>query len=593
MFGVLGNRTHRTGILAGFISQKAHFGSLETWTDPLRPSLRLWANGDNARLDPGTQITTDWALMNFLHLDSADPLGIYLDAVSREHNLTPSPAEIPTGWCSWYHFFEDITAEDIRSNLSAAEELRDQASLELIQIDDGYETRIGDWDSFKPGFPQGVAPLAEEIRRAGFKPGLWLAPFIIDRRSDIARGHPDWLLRNRLGIPVNAGYNWGHIQTALDLTHPEALSHMAEVIHTAVQKWGFPYLKLDFLYAGALPGRHRDPTLSRAQIFRKGLEAIRAAAGEETFLLGCGSPIGPSLGLVDAMRVGPDVNEIWHPQYRGIKLIFGKEPTIPAAINSLQGVLARAPLHRRWWINDPDCLLLRPDTSLSLDEVRTLATTIALTGGSLIVSDHIADLPPDRRQLLAALLPPMGQTPHILDWFDQAPPSRLQLDLDGPLGPWHLLALFNWESKTRQALFNPVDFFLDVENTYWGRDFWSGRVYELNADPAPLTPIPPHGVALLAVRRKYGNQPQYLGSNLHISQGLEVSSWDPTKGGLSLELTRPGNAQGAIELALPSEPTQTELDGRPISWKNLAPSRTRFPITMDRTARLHITWHSP
>ena len=171
MFGVLGNRTHRTGILAGFLSQKNHFGTLETWLDPLQPSLRLWANGDGARLDPGAQITTDWACLTTLHLDSPDPLGAYLDAVSREHHLRPLSAEVPTGWCSWYHFFEDLSAEDIRSNLSEAAALEDQAPLDVIQIDDGFASRIGDWGSFKPGFPQGLAPVAQEIREAGFSPG--------------------------------------------------------------------------------------------------------------------------------------------------------------------------------------------------------------------------------------------------------------------------------------------------------------------------------------------------------------------------------------------------------------------------------------
>jgi alpha-galactosidase len=592
MFGILGNRTHRTGILAGFLSQKTHFGTLETWLDPLNPSLRLWANGDYARLDPGAQITTDWACLTTIHLDSPDPLGTYLDAVARENNLGTIPAKIPTGWCSWYHFSENISAKDIRANLAAAEELQDQAPLEVIQIDDGFATQSGDWDSFRSGFPQGLAPLAGEIREAGFTPGLWLAPFILDRRSEVARAHPDWLLRNRWRVPVNAGYNWGTFQTALDLSNPEARAHAAEVVRTAVHQWGFPYLKLDFLYAGALPGRHHDPTLTRAQVFRKGLEAVREAAGETAYLLGCGSPIGPSLGLVDAMRIGPDVYKIWHPQYRGIRLLFGKEPTIPAAINSLQGTLARAPLHRRWWVNDPDCLLLGPDTSLSLDEIRTLATTITLTGGSFFLSDHLPDLTSDRRQLLTALLPPMGEPPHIPDWFDQAPPARLQLDLSGPLGKWHLVALFNWASVTREIPFDPTDFFLDTNHRYWAREFWSGKIYEINGGPVPLDPIPPHGVALLALRRRISNIPQYLGSNLHISQGLEVATWQPGDSELSFELTRPGLAQGTIELTLPSEPDRVEFNRKPIVWEASAPGRISIPLKFDRRAGLQLAWNS-
>jgi hypothetical protein len=73
MFGVLGDRKHRTAILAGFLSQKQHFGSLEVLMDDLSPALRLWANADGARLDPGSIMETDWACLHFLHLDTSDP----------------------------------------------------------------------------------------------------------------------------------------------------------------------------------------------------------------------------------------------------------------------------------------------------------------------------------------------------------------------------------------------------------------------------------------------------------------------------------------------------------------------------------------
>ncbi len=181
----------------------------------------------------------------------------------------------------------------------------------------------------------------------------------------------------------------------------------------------------------------------------------------DSFLLGCGCPLGPAIGLVDAMRIGPDTGPNWDRQFRGIRLLFSKEQSIPAGINSVQGALGRAALHRRWWLNDPDCLLLRPDTALSLAEVRTLATVNALTGGLLLVSDDLPALPADRRRLLGTLLPPIGQTPHVLDWFENAPPALLQLDLQGPAGRWHLLAVCNWAEKTRDLAFRLQDTFLD------------------------------------------------------------------------------------------------------------------------------------
>ncbi len=230
MFGVLGDRAARKAALLGFLSQQQHFGSLEVDFRPSIKKLRLWANGDETRLDAGVRMQTDWACLQWVDLDAPEPLAPYLDAAARFAGITQErfQAEVPTGWCSWYHFYNKVSAQDIRSNLEKAVSLRAELPLQVIQIDDGFETRVGDWLDFKPGFPQGVAPLAREIRAAGFTPGLWLAPFILDRRSRLARQHPDWLLRGRFRLPVNAGYLWDGFATALDLSQPQALEHVCK-----------------------------------------------------------------------------------------------------------------------------------------------------------------------------------------------------------------------------------------------------------------------------------------------------------------------------------------------------------------------------
>ncbi len=348
MFGVLGDRGNRNALLAGFLSQGEHFGSLEAYLGFSR-ALRLWANGDDVQLAPGDRMQTDWACLGFLHLDSANPLGPYVDAVSREHGLGEGGdqrpysirnQEVPVGWCSWYHFFQDVSAGDIRQNLAAAGELAPGLPLDLIQIDDGFEAQVGDWFSLRPGFsqggdsPAGMAGLAGEIRRAGFTPGLWLAPFILHPDARLIDEHPDWVLRGALNRPVNAGYIWDTFTTALDLTHPGALGYASEVVRTAAHDWGYPYLKLDFLYAGALPGRHQDPTRTRAEILRVALAELRAAAGEQVTLLGCGCPLGSAIGLVEAMRVGADVAPQWAPVVKGVRFFFQNEPGLPSTCNA-------------------------------------------------------------------------------------------------------------------------------------------------------------------------------------------------------------------------------------------------------------------
>jgi alpha-galactosidase len=625
MFGVLGHTGQRTGILAGFLSQINHFGSLEAWIGPHPPGLRMWANGDGARLEVGQEIETDWAYLYFFHLDLPDPLGPYFEAVARQHNLpdpekrdfystgfkpvdslefdhntgTPisnNPGEqptIPTGWCSWYRFFKDVTADDILRNLTAATHLRPDLPLQVFQIDDGYETCWGDWSSFKHTFPQGVSPLAIEIKSAGFSPGLWLAPFIVHPQSRLMAEHPDWLLKGRFNRPVNAGYFWGAFTTALDLTNPDALDHTMQIVDRAVHDWGFPYLKLDFLYAGALPGRRHDATKTRAQVLRNALKSLRQAAGEQTTLLGCGCPLGSAIGLVDIMRIGADVDTHWLPVHRGVKMGKFSDDGMPSARNAIHNTLTRAPLHLRWWVNDPDCLILREDMELSQAEVQSLATVIAMSGGSLILSDHLPDLPADRLHLARSLFPSIGKRPVVLDWFDNQTPSRLQIDMHGPDGRWHLLALFNWTDRVQDIDIILQEFSLDTRSAYYAREFWSGanyiiRPHKSRSDLTVVENVAPNGVALLALRPHHPFRPQYLGSDLHISQGMELTTWETTPTGLHMKLNRPGRAIGRIDLGLPQPPSQASLNNHPVTWFHQDDRRYQFDVEFEQTAEINI-----
>ena len=65
--------------------------------------------------------------------------------------------------------------------------------------------------------------IAEKISATGRTPGIWLAPFIVAKNSQLAQEHPDWLLRDAHGNPVPAGITWSGHPLALDVTHPEVL----------------------------------------------------------------------------------------------------------------------------------------------------------------------------------------------------------------------------------------------------------------------------------------------------------------------------------------------------------------------------------
>jgi len=553
MFGVLCDNANRVGLFAGFISQKEHFGSLEAIFEQ-ESAFSMWANGDNTRLEPGKAVKTDWAVMSFVNLDDSNPIETYLELVAREHQIQ-SEHPVPVGWCSWYHFYQDITEEDIEANLDSILKIKNQVPLQLLQIDDGFETFPGDWFDFVPGFPEGVSPLAEKASKNGLTPGLWLAPFIVHPKANLVKEHPEWLLRDSEGKLASAGFVWTTFCYGLDITNPEALEYAGAVIRSAVEDWGFKYLKLDFLYAAALEGQYQDPTRTRAQVLRLGLEALRNAAGPDIVMLACGCPLGSALGIFEAMRIGADVSGHWEPKFPPLTKLLKKEPNMPSARNALQNILSRAPLHRHWWINDPDCLLVRPDTELTIPEVQTLATAISLTGGSLLISDDIPGLPEERLQIARVLLPVIDQRAQVLDLFENHTPALLRLDLENETGHWHLLAIFNWEDTSKSMAFSPQKFHLSEDKVYWCREFWQGQIGQMSSDsPFILHDVPPHGVQVIAARPYSADHPTYLGGDLHLSQGSEISEWVVESEKISMQFELGRQSSGKLYFYLPWHP---------------------------------------
>jgi alpha-galactosidase len=370
----------------------------------------------------------------------ADALDATANAVGDRMNARV-PERSPTGWCTWYHYFTGVTAADVRENLDALEDW--SVPVDVVQLDDGYETAFGDWRSLADGFDD-MRALRDDVADAGYRPGLWLAPFYVQADSELAAEHPEWLLTDADGDPVDAGERHGPMY-ALDTTHPGALAWLAETFETIVDDWGFSYLKLDFLYAAALPGdRHADVT--RAEAYRRGLSTIRETVGDDAFVLGCGAPQFPSVGLVDAMRVGPDTAPHWRDP-DGLA-------SQPAHENAVRNVLNRQFCHRRLWANDPDCQLVRATTDLTDAERRSFAAVVALSGGANVFSDALGEIDDAGRDLLERTLPPI-EGGRVVGVGEREFPDRMVAEgaADGALA----LAAFNWTDEPQTVALDPSE----------------------------------------------------------------------------------------------------------------------------------------
>jgi alpha-galactosidase len=588
-FAVLGDRDHKEGFLVGFLSQRQAYGSIEGRIHPSNPSLRMWSNLDGVRVDQGQSFTTDWAYLEIINLADGEPLSGYLAAVAQENEARISRTS-RVGWCSWYYAFESVSEEFVKNNLAWASVNRERIPLQVIQLDDGYETDVGDWFSLKETFTSSLDDLCSEIREEKFIPGIWLAPFVAKRRSHLAKQRSEWILRNRIKFPVNPGFLWESFPYVLDVTHPGVLDYLCELMRKFVHEIGFEYLKLDFLYAGALPGVRHNPSLTRAQGLYQALQAMRETAGEEVEILGCGCPLGSGIGIFDVMRIGPDVAPRWKPSYWGIEAFLEDDRGLPSTRNALLTTINRLPMHQRWWINDPDCLLIRSkETDLSEAEVQTLASVIAMSGGSLVVSDDLPSLSEERIDWLGGLIPPLPHAARALDWFDAPNPSKLIMDLEGVVGLWNLITLINWEDHTSDLVLDLKDFGLEDESDYHIFDFWNEHYIRLRNSQWHFKEVPPHGVRMLSLR-PVTSKPQWLGDTLHISQGLILKDWQLDSNGLTASIEPKRIAIGDAWIALDQNMPRFMLDDNEILVEEIAPGIYKLHLEVDRKALLNISW---
>jgi len=253
----------------------------------------------------------------------------------------------PRVWCSWYSLLKWINELILDKVLHGLDVL----PFNVFQIDDGWQDASGYWEAGK-NFPSGMAAFAEKVKSTGRVAGIWLAPFIVSPNETLFHDHPEWLLRDEHDNPVNTGIHWTGTTYALDTTHPEVLIWLDTLIQKVI-RWGYGYIKLDFLHAGAAIGK-RYNNIPREEAYRNAMQVMRNAAGD-AYVLACNAPILPSLGLCDGMRVGPDVSPFW---LNKAITVWMNNPND----NSTQNAI-RTSVHRLWLrslVNiDPDVLFFR------------------------------------------------------------------------------------------------------------------------------------------------------------------------------------------------------------------------------------------
>ncbi len=483
-FTLVAKTGQESATLLGFETGANQFSQIRFQVrDEKIANVRAVAYADGAPLEPNTTCISEPLVIFFGNAGE-----LYKVYAQRVGNMMGRRGAHKTlqGWCSWYYFFNNVTADDIRANVNAIREKN--LPLDLILVDDGYETAIGDWTSIDAQkFPDGMKALADEIHATGKLAGIWLAPFGARRDSQLVQQHPEFLLRDKNNNPVRAWTHWGEPVYALDVTRNDVGEWLFDLFQTICHVWGYDAVKLDFVFAGALAGKHADVYATRAQAYRRGLEIIGKAVGDEKIILGCGAPQLASVGLVDTMRVSQDVNFTWSPN-------DAANGGAVSTQHAIQNTLLRAPFNQHWWLNDPDCVIVRKRgdvNDMTRNENRSLASVAALTGSILLDSDNLENINASNLEDLRRILPSLRKTARVHKWFSENGEQPSQLDLRRDNGEWVIAAL-NWHKQTRTTVIE-----LPSAEKFRVYDFWSKKDLGVKRGRVKIPKHAPHQTIVL------------------------------------------------------------------------------------------------
>jgi len=440
-------------LLVGFGSATDYLGIMSVQSSSRGHQLTASNYIEGVELAPGATFTSE-PLLLMQGVNEQTLLEAYGAAVGEAMHAR-IPSHMPTGWSHWFAYFAKVSEADILENARVIQEK--DLPLEYVQIDDGYQTHFGDWTTINDRFPSGMRAVADAIRATGRKPGIWLSPFMASAASDVFVQHPDWFLRDAAGRHINVNrYGdpyWTSPNYGLDITHPKAFAWLKEILTTFCQEWGYDYIKTDFLYAGAIRAVRYDKQCTSVQAYRRGMELLRSIAGDDRIVLGCGAPLLCSVGLVDTMRIGPDLS--WEMDLPGA--VRPPDATKPGSRDPLLSLLGHQWMHKTLWANDADYVRVRQH-DITLDWSQTLALTalIVLGGGALYDSDRLARVEPEGFALLDRLLPvaDISAQPLVVG---PGKPAYICADVVRGDAQWQVAARFNWHDASVAAHCTPAD----------------------------------------------------------------------------------------------------------------------------------------
>ena len=345
-----------------------------------------------------------------------------------------------------------------------------------------------------------------------------------------------------------------------DTSRPDVQQYFEDSARTWRER-GFRYVTNDYLGWAMIPPKYHDPTMTKVEVLRAGLEAVRRGLGDDVFYRTIGGPIGPRMGLANDLRISGDSHgDNPAAYYRTAQVWF---------------------YHRRLWLNDPSAVVCARYGELKpIEWNRMWMSWIALSGTVMTYGEVLDELPEQYIRMYQRLFPPLPVAGRPLDLWENSPYLLWGMNPGEADGPYVLFGVFDVQGDGPRHVRLNLDEVAarcrgwdkpkTVPQDYLLWDFWQQKLVKSQREKLEL-PLRAKSCYLFALRPKLG-RPQLLGTSGHFSQGVVETSdivWDAEKGQLRGNVRGNGGDPSTLFFHVPDgmQFSNATLDGTAVSTR--------------------------
>lgn len=581
-------------LAAGFLTGKHNLNRFTVVNPNGQPVFRAHGDCNGCLLMPGTSRATDILFVS-LHDNPLEQLERYADLAGKINNANIWPPRV--AWCTWYAGWMHAKMATYKNGLEKGVEenipyvkkyFANRGGLHTMRICDDYLPH-GDWPNKTGRISGGYDRLARLISDAGIVPGVWYPTYWASTESQVFKEHPEWFAQDKDGSiwkrvsretpakkstpskvttsPEASGTPWTlkalynmEAVAVFDTSRPEVQQYFEDAARTWRER-GFRYVTNDFLGYAMSPSKFHDPTMTKVEVLRAGLEAVRRGLGDDVFYRTISGPIGPRMGLANDLRISGDSHgDNPAAYYRTAQVWF---------------------YHRRLWLNDPSAVVCALYGEFKpIEWNRMWMSWIALSGTVMTYGEVLDELPEEYIRMYQRLFPPLPAAGRPLDIWENSPHLLWGMDPGEADGPYILFGVFDVQGNgPRQVRLNldevaarcrGWDNPTTVPQNYLLWDFWQQQLVKSQRESLEL-PLRAKSCYLFSLRPKLG-RPQLLGTSGHFSQGVVETSnilWDAEKGQLRGNVQGNGGDPSTLFFHVPDEMklSNATLDGTIVSTR--------------------------